>query len=362
MRRFKKNNNLFFKKKIIITGHTGFKGSWLTLWLTHLGAKVHGISLNNPTTPSNYKVLNLNKKCKNHKIDITNVSLLKKRIHKIQPDFIFHLAAQALVKKSYINPVETFKTNSIGTLNLLESLRSLKKKCTVILITSDKSYKNLELKRGYIENDILGGKDPYSGSKASAEIIIYSYIQSFFTDKKNILIGIARAGNVVGGGDWSPDRLVPDCIKCWSKNKRVIIRNPFSTRPWQHVLEAIGGYLIFAIKLTKNQKLHGQALNFGPNNKNNNNVIKLVKNMRKIWKKVSWKILKDKKNFYESNLLKLNCNKAYKLLKWKSILNFNETIKMTGEWYKEFYNSPKNITKFSLEQIKNYEKKLFKRL
>ena len=297
-------------------------------------------------------------------MDIRNLKKLKKIFIKNQPDYVFHLAAQSLVKKSYLDPIYTWNTNTIGTLNILESLRFLKKKtCVAVIITSDKSYKNLEIKRGYNESDILGGKDPYSASKASAELAIQSHISSFFPLKKTkVLIGVARAGNVIGGGDWSENRLIPDCVKSWSKNKRALIRNPNSTRPWQHVLEAVGGYLLFASTLKKNKKLHGEAFNFGPNSSKNYKVIFLVKLMRKYWKKISWKVAyKNKKNFQESNLLKLNCNKAKKNLKWKCILSFSETIKMVADWYKSYYSNPKNIYKISYGQIKKYEKLLRKR-
>lgn len=350
---------IFKNKKILITGHTGFKGSWLTLWLSNLGAKIYGISLKEPTKPSNYKVLKLDKKCNTSNININQLNLLKNKILRIKPDYIFHLAAQSIVKKSYEDPINTFQSNSIGTLNLLESLRNLKKKCIVVLVTSDKSYKNLELKRGYRENDILGGYDPYSASKASAEIIIQSYIHSYFKKKEKITIGIARAGNVIGGGDWSHNRLIPDCIKSWSKNKKVNIRSPLSTRPWQHVLEAIGAYLILAANLKKNNKLHGEIFNFGPGIKTSRNVIQLVKKMSNYWNKVLWRVRK-KKKFHEANLLKLNCKKAHRILKWKSLLSFNETIKMTTEWYREFYMKKKNMLKISIQQINNYEKKIFK--
>ena len=350
---------IYKNKKILITGHTGFKGSWLTLWLSKLGAKVYGISLNVPTKPSNFEVLNLKKRCNTNKININNLIPLKKKILKIKPDFIFHLAAQSLVKMSYENPINTFKSNSIGTLNLLESLRYLKKKCIVVLVTSDKSYKNLELKRGYKENDILGGYDPYSASKASAEIIIQSYIHSYFKKNNKIRIGIARAGNVIGGGDWSPNRLIPDCIKSWSKNKKVNIRSPLSTRPWQHVLEAIGAYLILSANLKKNKKLHGEVFNFGPSNLINKNVIQLVIKMSQFWDKVSYRI-REKRVFHEANLLKLNCKKAFKILNWKSVLSFNETTKMTTEWYREHYMKKKDIFRISIQQINNYEKKIFK--
>ena len=211
----------FKNKKIIVTGHTGFKGSWLTYWLVSLGAKVIGISKNIPTKPSNYEALNLKKKCLDLRLDITNLKSLKKLILNKKPDYIFHLAAQSLVKRSYKDPVETFETNSIGTLNLLEALKQLKsrKKCSVVIITSDKSYKNLEIKRGYKEDDILGGYDPYSASKACAELIIQSYMKSFLKDNKKLYISVARAGNVIGGGDWSQDRLIPDCIRSIQKKK-----------------------------------------------------------------------------------------------------------------------------------------------
>tara|TARA_B100001029_G_C15025781_1_gene433528 strand:- start:111 stop:1199 length:1089 start_codon:yes stop_codon:yes gene_type:complete len=353
----------FKGKTVIVTGHTGFKGSWLTLWLISLGAKVIGISSNVPSNPSNFKILNIKRKIINKNIDIRNLKKLKNVFKIYKPNYVFHLSAQSLVKESYIDPTYTFETNSIGTLNVLESLKSLKNKCTAILITSDKSYKNLEITRGYKEDDILGGSDPYSASKASAELIIKTYVKSFFKRNNKILIGIARAGNVIGGGDWSNDRLVPDCVKSWSKDNSVKIRNPKSTRPWQHVLEAVGGYLIFAIRLNKNKKLHGEAFNFGPSTKQSYNVIRLVKSMKKYWKKVSWKIIKKGGNkFFESNLLKLNCHKANKILNWKSILSFDAIVKMTALWYSQYYSKPKNILSISLSQIKDYEKLMNKKL
>ena len=244
----------------------------------------------------------------------------------------------------------------MGTLNVLESLRNLKKKCVAVIITSDKSYKNLEIKRGYKEDDLLGGIDPYSSSKASAELIIQTYIKSFFKIKKNIIIGVARAGNVIGGGDWSQDRLIPDCIKSWSKNKSVLIYNPKSTRPWQHVLEALSGYLIFSEKLSKNKKLHGEVLILVHPTKNFN-VLDVITNMNKIWKKVSWKTSSKNKLYHESRLLKLNSNKAKNILRWKCILTFEETIKLVGSWYKSFYeNTKKNqiISIVKLRCMKNF--------
>ena len=350
-------------KKVLITGHTGFKGSWLTMWLNILGARVAGISNNFPSFPNHYESLNLNKKILSKNLDIRNLESLKKFIKKYQPDFVFHLAAQSIVKVAYENPIQTWSTNAIGTVNILESLRQLKKKCIAIIITSDKCYENLEIKRGYHENDRLGGKDPYSASKASADIAIRSYISSFFSDKNNnVLIATARAGNVIGGGDWSPNRLIPDCIRSWSKKKKVLIRSPNSTRPWQHVLEAIYGYITLAINLNKNKNLHGQAFNFGPVNNQNYKVISVIKLMKGYWQNVSWKLYKNKnKIFKESSLLKLNSQKAKLKLKWKSVLTFKVNIYVVANWYKNFYLNSNSTYKLTLSQIEFYEKILDKR-
>ena len=293
---FKKH---FKGKTVIVTGHTGFKGSWLTLWLISLGANVIGISSGVPSNPSHFKILNLKRKIINKNLDIRNLKKIKNVFRNYKPNYVFHLAAQSLVKESYVDPIYTFQTNSIGTLNVLESLKNLKNKCTAILITSDKSYKNLEIKRGYREDDVLGGTDPYSASKASAELIIQSYVKSYFEKNDKISIGIARAGNVIGGGDWSENRIVPDCIRSWSKNKKAKLRNPNSTRPWQHVLEAVGGYLCLAINLKFNKNLHGESLNFGPSLSKEYSVLDLVRTMGNYWKNVSWqKVTKSKKKIF----------------------------------------------------------------
>lgn len=353
--------NIFKNKKVLITGHTGFKGSWLTLWLLKKKAKIIGVSKEIVTKPSHFQLLKLKKKIKNYFFDLNNLYKIDKVINNHKPDYIFHLAAQSLVKKSYLNPIETWTSNTFGTINLLESLRGVKKKTIVVLITSDKSYKNLEITRGYKENDILGGYDPYSASKAGAEIAIQSYLKSFFNNKlKNkVFISIARAGNVIGGGDWSNDRLVPDCFKNWSKNKFVRIRNPNSTRPWQNVLEALNGYLELAYNLVKYpKKFHGEIFNFGPSPRENNTVVNVLKKIKINYPYVKWKIEKDS-NFYESKLLKLNSNKAKKILKWKCKLSFDENIRLVSNWYKYYYSNQnkKNIYKFSMNQIDYFEKK-----
>jgi len=345
---------IFRNKKVLITGHTGFKGSWLSLWLNISGAKVYGISNNYKSTETNIKNFRLKKNVKNFNIDIRNFVKLNKIITKIKPDFIFHFAAQSLVGNSFKNPVYNFETNFNGTLNLLEVLRLSKFKCISIIITSDKSYKNLEIKRGYTEKDILGGDDPYSASKASAEFVINSYFKSFLKNKKNLRIAICRAGNVIGGGDWSNDRLIPDIMRSIFNNKKVKLRNQSSTRPWQHVLDVLNGYLILANKLKKNNKLNGQSFNFGPPIKSNYTVLAIVREIKKNWNLLEWVF--SNRTYHESTLLKLNSSKSLKYLNWKNKLDFKELIKLVTDWYKCFYEN-KNIYDFSIKQIRNFEKK-----
>ena len=345
----------FKNKKIIITGHTGFKGSWLTAFLSTFDCKIFGLSKDIPTNPSHFKLLKLNNKIQNYEIDIRDSKALKKIIKKIKPDFVFHLAAQSLVKTSYEQPALTFTTNSIGTLNILETIRLINRKCKVILVTSDKSYKNLEIRRGYKETDLIGGEDPYSASKGCAELIIHSYIKSFYNDKK-IQVAVGRAGNVIGGGDWSKDRLIPDCFRSWSKKNAPLIRHPNSTRPWQHVIEVVYGYILLAKKLDENPKLHGQVFNFGPSYKKNYKVKEILIYFKSLWSLCRWKMIKNKTNQKETVLLKLNSSKAFKILKWKTILGFHETLVYTLEWYKEYYLNRSNISTF--HQINLYKKKL----
>tara|TARA_B110000967_G_C18837809_1_gene537721 strand:+ start:332 stop:1399 length:1068 start_codon:yes stop_codon:yes gene_type:complete len=349
--------NFFKNKKILITGHTGFKGSWLTLWFIHMGAKIMGVSAGYPTTPSNFKILKLEKKI-DHKIaDIRDHKKIKKLVLKFKPDYLFHLAAEAIVKKSYQNPKKAWETNTLGTVNLMEALKDYKKNIVVVIITSDKVYKNIEILRGYKENDTLGSFDPYSASKASADLAVQSYTQSFFKKKKNIRIAIARAGNVIGGGDWSSGRLIPDCVRQWSNNKTVVLRNPKSTRPWQHVLDILRGYILLAINLKKNKSYSGEAFNFGPKKTKNIKdfqVLSVVKEMNLHWNKAKWKIKKNK-TFFESNLLQLDSTKANKKLRWKCLLSLKKSIFFTTTWYKIYHKKSQNIFNFSINQIKNYE-------
>lgn len=348
--------SLFEDKSVLITGHTGFKGSWLAAWLFSLGARVTGVAQTPPSNPSHFEVAGLADILEDHRIDIRNGDELKRVVSKTQPDFVFHLAAQSLVRESYLRTVETYQTNVMGTLNLLEALRDLKKFTVAILITSDKCYDNLEWIWGYRETDKLGGKDPYSASKGSAELLIRSHVDSFFPKVGKIRIGVGRAGNVIGGGDWALDRVVPDCIRSWAKGECVKLRNPHATRPWQHVLEPLSGYLSLANELHHRNILHGEAFNFGPPGHQNHSVLELVQSMSRYWDKVCWEEISDSDKLpYESGLLKLNCDKALHYLHWESVLSFNETLRMTTEWYRSFYENPSKIRNVTLSHIKNYE-------
>jgi CDP-glucose 4,6-dehydratase len=355
-KKFSKLYSTFNGKKVLVTGHTGFKGSWLCAWLKMLNADVVGLSLNIPTNPSHFETSNLGASLFDHRADIKNSEELQSLIKQVQPDFIFHLAAQALVRKSYENPLETWHSNTMGTINLLESLKCLKKSCNVVIITSDKCYDNVEWVWGYRETDILGGSDPYSASKAAAELAIRSYQKSYFASGDLIKIAIGRAGNVIGGGDWAEDRIVPDCVKSWANGEVVELRKPESTRPWQHVLEPLAGYLNLAIHLDHDGSIHGEAFNFGPSNSSTYSVEELVVNMANYWDKVQWR--KDASHdggFRESSLLKLNCDKAMHFLGWKSVWDFEETVKQTVIWYRNYYKKPQYCTNsYTSSQILYY--------
>ena len=355
MKNFRKKLKIYKNKKVLITGHTGFKGSWLSFWLHSLGAKIYGISDGIPTKPSFYKVCGVDRLSKNYFFDISNKYKVKKTILKIKPDFIFHLAAQSLVSKSYLNPNKTWETNLIGTKNVLESLLNYKKNCSIVIITSDKCYKNIETHRPYNEKDTLGGDDPYSASKAGAEILFNSYFQSFFKSKKNIKMASARAGNVIGGGDWAKDRLIPDCIKLWSKNKKVLIRSPKATRPWQHVLEALSGYLLLGYNLNKNKKISGESFNFGPDLRKSFNVIKILQLSQKYWKNGKWIIKVNNSKFKEAKLLSLDSKKSRKILNWKIRLSINEIIKFVILWYQGYYFNRKKLVELTKKQLNFFE-------
>lgn len=351
--------NIYKNKRVLVTGHTGFKGSWLTTWLLNLGAEVGGYSIGIPTTPSHFEELHFEEKIKHYFGDIRNFERFYEVCKEFQPEFIFHLAAQPLVRESYSNPKETFEVNMLGTLNVLEVIRHMKDIVKVgIIITSDKAYDNVEWVYGYREDDKLGGEDPYSGSKGAAELVTKSYMYSFFkTGFPNICT--TRAGNVIGGGDWAKDRIIPDLVRSWSENKPVDIRSPHSTRPWQHVLEPLSGYLCLGAELYKEDSLYrNKAFNFGPDSKVNKNVGELINEMQVKWTdSAGWinKYINDGKP--EANLLKLSCDRANILLKWYPVLDFFETVEFTADWYLHFYKTKNNTFQFTTNQINIYTQK-----
>lgn len=346
----------FQGKTVLVTGHTGFKGSWLTAWLVQLGARVVGIALDPPTDPSHFAAANVAEDITDLRIDIRDQVTLKDAIVSAQPDFVFHLAAQALVRRSYNDPVETWQTNVLGTLHILEALRELNGPCAAVIITSDKCYDNVEWVWGYRETDALGGPDPYSASKGAAELVIRSHIKSYFPRATTkVRIASARAGNVIGGGDWAADRIVPDCVKAWSANEAVKLRNPHSTRPWQHVLEPLSGYLSLAVAMNQRPELHGEPFNFGPPARQNCSVLELVRQMALHWSQVKWQDVSQLDSGpHESGLLKLNCDKALHYLDWFAAMGIEDTVRMTAEWYRAYYETPEHVAATTRSQIEAY--------
>lgn len=352
--------DIYKGKRIFLTGHTGFKGSWLNLWLKSLGAEVYGYALAPNTNPSHFELLGGNKEFRGVFADIRDRENLKQSLRSFNPDIIFHLAAQPLVRESYKNPVATFESNVIGTLNILDCARELESLKAIVVITTDKVYENKEWIWGYRENDALGGYDPYSASKACAEIVTDSMRNSFFNINEfgkshQVLIATARAGNVIGGGDWSEDRLIPDIIKAVCANKSVKIRNPKSTRPWQHVLEPLRGYLMLGEKLLEGKKEFATAFNFGPNLQDNLRVEEILKITKNLWDKVDYVLECDSNAPHEAGLLMLDVAKAQKLLNWEPVMNSLESIKYTISWYREFYENGQIV---SQEQLGNYIKEM----
>jgi len=325
-------NGVYTNKRVLVTGHTGFKGSWLVKWLQLMGAEVIGYAQKADTMPSHFELLNLDMPSVIG--DITDRKKLSELFTEYKPQIVFHLAAQALVRASYKDPLETFRVNIMGTATLLEVCRESASVEAVINVTSDKAYENREWEWGYRETDTIGGHDPYSASKGCSELLTASYQNSFFKTK---LLASCRAGNVIGGGDWSEDRLVPDIIKAIQKEEEVVLRNPNATRPWQHVLEPLSGYLLVGQKLLEHQKESATAWNFGPNETGNISVENVLLNIQTFYPALSYKIETDEQNPHEANLLKLDCSKAHRYLQWKSVWNTQKTFEKTALWYKKFY-------------------------
>lgn len=351
-------NNVYTNKTVIVTGHTGFKGAWLCSWLIKLGANVIGISKDIPTEPSLFNIQNLNAKLRDHRVNIIDSKEISDLFLKYKPDFIFHLAAQPIVSISYADPIDTLNTNIIGTANILEAINKLENNCSCIIVTSDKCYENVEWLWGYKEDDRLGGRDIYSSSKAAAELVFKSYFYSFLSKKKNIRIATVRAGNVIGGGDWAKDRIVPDCVRSWEKSIPVEIRNPNSTRPWQHVLEPLSGYLSLAENLVFNENLNGESFNFGPKPEDCITVQKLINDLALYWQfnsNFNFVKITQSSNFHEAGLLKLNCEKAKTLIDWEPTLIYSKTVEFTSKWYFEFCQNGNKMDTFTINQIANYE-------
>jgi CDP-glucose 4,6-dehydratase len=350
---------VFAGKRVLVTGHTGFKGTWLTSWLLQLGAQVTGVSREIPTQPSMFEELGLAKRIDHHFADICDLPTLRGLVVAAKPDFVFHLAAQAIVSTSYRDPADTFTTNVIGTMNVLESLRALEQRCDAVLITSDKCYDNVEWVWGYRETDALGGKDPYSSSKGAAELVIKSYLYSFLRKPGcPVRIAVGRAGNVIGGGDWAKDRLVVDCVRAWSQSQVVEIRSPAATRPWQHVLEPLSGYLRLAQQLHGDASLHGEAFNFGPRSEQNHTVVDVLAELARRWQLAPDQAFKVTDNipFHEAGLLKLNCDKALFHLRWRPTWTYADTIRTVSDWYYEFYRGDRSrMPALTAAQIAAYQ-------
>ena len=332
-------DNVYQGKRVLITGNTGFKGSWLSVWLNMLGAEVYGFSNEIPTCPAMFEVCRLEEKIHHCFGDIRDREEMDAYVQEVKPDFIFHLAAQAIVSTSYENPFDTITTNVVGTASVLEAIRNITWPCTCVLITSDKAYDNVEWIWGYRETDAVGGKDVYSGSKGAAELVIKSYWKSFIATMPHIKMGVGRAGNVIGGGDWAKDRIIVDCVKAFSQGETVEIRCPKSTRPWQHVLEPLSGYLTLGWYLHENLSNNGEAYNFGPRAEQTKTVFELTQDLAEKWGLDKEKSAQITGNipFEEASLLKLNCDKALAYLRWHSTLHYDQCVGIIADWYKAYY-------------------------
>lgn len=348
-------------KKVLITGHTGFKGSWLTAWLLELGAEVTGYSKDIPTTPAAFEILGLKKEIRHLTGDVTDDAGLRRAVRDTRPDYVFHLAAQALVRASYREPVETFKTNVMGTVHIMDCLRDADRPVVFVNVTSDKCYENRNWSFGYRETDALGGSDPYSASKGAAEIVFSSYFRSFLSSSP-VRAASARAGNVIGGGDYAEDRLVPDCVRAWSEGREVVLRNPGSVRPWQHVLEPLGGYLRLGAALTSAENLpevNGEGFNFGPERDAFQPVSEVVRELQTHFEgaqAISMPKSKSDAEPHEAKLLKLSIDKAHDVLGWRPTLSFEEAVRWTGQWYGRTRSESAALAELTKSQIQEFSR------
>lgn len=339
-------------KRVFLTGHTGFKGSWLSIWLTDMGAQVKGYSLKPNTEPNLFDLANVAVGIKSQFGDIRNYYDLKSSLESFSPEIILHLAAQPLVRESYEDPLETYSTNVMGTANLLQVSRNLPDLRSIVIVTTDKCYENKEWEWGYRENDPMGGYDPYSSSKGCAELVTSAFRRSFFRSTR-VAIASARAGNVIGGGDWSKDRLIPDVIQSYNEGKQVVIRNPKATRPWQHVIEPLSGYLVLAEQLYNNGQAFAEPFNFGPRDEDCQSVESILNNITENWRDCpGWK-LDDESNPHEARFLKLDISKAKHRLNWTPKWNLESTIKRIIDW-NNAYNRQEDMRKYCINEIKSY--------
>ena len=340
-------------KRVVVTGDTGFKGSWLSLWLHLAGAEVFGFALPPEGELNHFSQLNLQKIIKHQDGDVRDASQLTRFMQNAKPQVVFHLAAQALVRRSYADPKTTYDTNIGGAINLMESVNQTPSVNALVFVTSDKCYKNIEVTRGYRETDELGGRDPYSASKAAAELVFSSYFESILSNRANFGAATARAGNVIGGGDWADDRIIPDCIRALSKRLPITLRFPNATRPWQHVLEPLSGYIQLADFLLDSPKLFNGAWNFGPSETETNSVLTVANKALEIWGNGEIKIDDEKQKMHEAGLLHLNCDKAKSEMSWSPRWNFDQTLFNTITWYRKTYEGEQS-RQLSEHQIKTY--------
>jgi CDP-glucose 4,6-dehydratase len=349
-------NNFYAGKRVLVTGHTGFKGGWLALWLKELGAEVTGFSLPPPTQPGLHEIISPHSFTRQTTGNVLDLEAVKKAFNEAAPDVVFHLAAEPVVLQSYSSPAEIFAVNALGTVHVLEAIRVARRPCTVIIVTSDKCYENLGWVYGYRENDPLGGHDVYSMSKAAAELVTQSWRRSFFdADAQLGPVATVRAGNVIGGGDYAPFRILPDCVRARLKNEAVNVRMPRATRPWQHVLDCLSGYLWLAVRLTQEGKksAFADAFNFGPAADEEFPVSALVTEFLKHWPG-EWKNIEDPKDPYEPFRLTLATDKATRLLGWHPVWHFAEGVRATAEWYRLRHAGQKDMLEFSRAQIGTY--------
>jgi CDP-glucose 4,6-dehydratase len=352
----RKVDSLFWKgKRVFLTGHTGFKGSWLSIWLSSMGSIVKGYSLEPNTNPSLFESAGVKNLLESQIGDIRDLNTLSKSMKDFNPDILIHMAAQPLVRLSYLEPVETYMTNVMGTVNVLESARQCPSLKAIVSVTTDKCYENKEWVWGYREDEAMGGFDPYSSSKGCAELVTSAYRRSFFSAPNSPELASARAGNVIGGGDWAPDRLIPDAIRAFELGEPVIIRNPLATRPWQHVLEPLSGYLLLAESLYSNGHEFAQAWNFGPEEKDCKSVEWILDELVKVWGNgAAWK-LDENPQPHEARFLKLDCSKAKILLKWEPKWGISEVLEKIKNWNTHFYASA-NMKEYCLTEIESYAK------